>query len=218
VNIKAVIYDMDGVLIDSMPFFVEIVWEMAVERGCDITKEKVNEFAGSPMHMWWDWIVEEYRLEENPEKLTARVEEEYARFLNQPDKIKVMSGVVDTIKWLNENGYKVAIASSSPNHAIKKVYNALKLKGYVNSYTGGNEVAHGKPFPDVFIETAHRMEIPEHECLVIEDSTNGIKAANLAGMTTVAYKENGDAKGQNLSESNYTITEHGQLKELLTSC
>jgi HAD superfamily hydrolase (TIGR01509 family) len=103
---------------------------------------------------------------------------------------KPINGIESLLHQFREKNYKLSVASSSAKANINFVLEKLNLKKYFDFVISGEEVANGKPAPDIFLKVAERFNIENENCIVIEDSTNGVKAASSAGMKSVGFKNN----------------------------
>lgn len=186
--IKAVIFDMDGVIIDSESDYKRIEWEMYQEMGLPVTKEEALSNMGTTCKDWWAELKRRYQFEESAEELAEREDERYVAYLFDDHIEKtMMKGADEFLKALKEKGYKTAIASSSVKRGINRVLEIFHLEEYFDVVVSGHEVQKGKPAPDVFLKAAERLAVSPEECMVIEDSYNGIVAAKTAGMQCTAY-------------------------------
>jgi HAD superfamily hydrolase (TIGR01509 family) len=190
----AVIFDMDGVIVDSEKVYQEIERQMYVELGIPVSREEHRRFIGAAERTMWQYMKDKYRLEAATDDL---VEEERKRFmarLDRPGSIPLMSGLRELLDELTRDSIPALVASSSSREIIEKVLHINGIRHYFRDITGGDEVLHSKPAPDIFLDTAAKAGMEPSRCLVIEDSVNGIRAAVSAGMKVVALQnqENGD--------------------------
>ncbi|UCD03522.1 MAG: HAD family phosphatase [Candidatus Woesearchaeota archaeon] len=183
---KAVIFDMDGVVSDTQKLQVQVESELLKKYGIEMTTDELTEtYAGVSDREWLKKLSEEYgvfididkTLEEKWEKL----------FLLVKDGIDAMPGVIEFIDKLRTSGFKLAIASASPVNFIEFVLSKLNLKDKFDVITSSTEVEHGKPSPDVFLLAAKRLGLKPEECIVIEDGVNGMVAAKRANMFCIGY-------------------------------
>jgi HAD superfamily hydrolase (TIGR01509 family) len=185
---KAVIFDMDGLLIDSEPFWRRSHIEVLANHGYKITEEDARAGAGKrtpdQVLVWhemfkWQDLSNEDLVNEITDNVTNLIR------LNG----KALPGVHKVIKMFQIHKIPMAVASSSAEKIIEAVLDYLGIKSnFVFSYSAENE-KRGKPFPDVFLTTANKLKVKPAECLVFEDSINGVKAAKAAGMKCIAVPE-----------------------------
>lgn len=206
--IKAVIFDMDGVIIDSEKDYKKIEREMYEKLGIDMSEEEALLSMGKVTTDWWREVVERHGLTLSPEALADQEDQAYLDYLFSDETEKTMCpNVDDLLKALKERGIKTAVASSSLMNGINRVLSIFNLEEDFDARISGQEVAHGKPAPDVFLKAAEVLGVCPEECLVIEDSFNGIKAAKAAGMCCVAYLSAPEGL-VDYSEADYRIRDH----------
>ncbi len=176
----ALVFDMDGVLVDSEPMHVDAMRQVLVPYGIPYTDENNAEFFGFTDLEVFRVLRDRYGLAQNPHELARRhaaLIVELTRKRTQP-----MSGVPDVPEALRALGYRMAVASSSALDVIRATVDVLGIRHLFEALVSGLEVGRGKPAPDIFVETARRLGLPPDTCLVIEDSRNGLLAAKAAGM------------------------------------
>ena len=183
---KAVIFDMDGVLINTEPLHYRCWKEILKEKnGIDLDYEVYLPCIGSTRGFFMDLINENYGpVFDDVDKMNALMKEKKAQ-ITEAEGFPEMPGVENALKQLKEMGYKLAVASSSPESEIMDAMTRLGLMPYFDSITSGDHVEHPKPEPDTFLLAAERLNVPTDNCLVIEDSTNGGRAALAAKMDCV---------------------------------
>jgi HAD superfamily hydrolase (TIGR01509 family) len=181
--VGAVVFDLDGVLIDSEHVWDEVREELARERGGRWNERAQAEMMGMSAPEWSQYMHDVIGLAESPEAISAevvrRMQERYAR------ELPLMDGAVEAVRRLGSS-YRLALASSSNRSIIDEVLNRAELVDAFEATVSSEEVAHGKPAPDVFLEAARRLGIPPEHCAAIEDSRNGIRAAHAACMRVIA--------------------------------
>jgi HAD superfamily hydrolase (TIGR01509 family) len=184
VRFAAVIFDMDGVLVDSEPMHVDAMREMLRPYGIPYTDRENEEFFGFTDLEVFQKLRERYGLEADPRELTRRRAELLARLTREHPA--PMPGIPDVPRRLRARGYRLAVASSSALEVIEATVDVLGLASVFETLVSGLEVGRGKPAPDVFLETARRLALPPRDCVVVEDSRNGLRAAKAAGMACAA--------------------------------
>jgi HAD superfamily hydrolase (TIGR01509 family) len=189
-DFAAVIFDMDGLLIDSEPFWKRAERECFAEVGINITEEMSKVTA--PMTTA---EVAAYWYAYRPWAGRSSLDLERAVISRVRDLIDseadALPGVRDTLRACRSHGWRTGLASNSPLALCNHVVGALRLHGAFDVILAADQVARGKPAPDIYLETARRMGIPPARCLVFEDSTSGVRAAREAGMTVVAIPSPG---------------------------
>lgn len=199
--LKAVIFDMDGVLIDSEPDHYRIEDELFKKLGIKVDYDEHESFCGTTTYYMWGAVKEKYNLKESVTELVKADRTSYTKYLNDfPQKIRAIDGVKELIQKLYENDIIMAVASSSPVDVVKTVINTLNLDKYFKVLVNGDEVKNSKPAPDIFLAAAKKIDVKPFECLVVEDSENGVEAAKKAKMKCMGYR-NIHSGRQNLSDA-----------------
>lgn len=185
--IRAVIFDMDGVISDTQKIFSSVESEQLKKYGIHISAEELSEkYAAMSDRSFYEKISKDYKkpLPKIEEMMQKKWEKMFAL---TKKNVKALPGVVELITELKNHHFKLAVASASLRDFIENVLQALKLKNMFDSITSSEEVRNGKPAPDVFLLAAKRLNVEPKECVVIEDSINGMIAAKTAGMKCIGY-------------------------------
>jgi HAD superfamily hydrolase (TIGR01509 family) len=181
--IEAVVFDMDGVLIDSEHVWDEVRERLAAERGGRYGPEAQRAMMGMSSTEWSRYMHETVGLAEPPAEINRLVVERMlARYAGAPPLI---DGALAAVERLAAR-FRLAIASSSNRELIDAVLASTTLGDRFELTVSSEEVPRGKPAPDVYLEAARRLGLDPHRCAAIEDSHNGILAAKAAGMRTLA--------------------------------
>lgn len=188
---RAIIFDMDGVLVDSEPFHVAIEKRQFERHQLLITEEEHQRYMGVASDVMWHTIAGLHQLPLGVEALIAQNLEESIRFFNALEEIPVMPGLVEVLEVLTRRGFPMAVASSSFHEIIELILERTALRGYFQQVVSSREAGKSKPEPDVFLLAARKLGVDAANCLVVEDSYNGIKAAKAAGMRCIAYQAPG---------------------------
>lgn len=186
-NIKAVIFDMDGVLVDSEPFHYENENRMFQKLGLDISDEEHNHFTGVATDVMWQQISETRDLPHSVAELTKLTVLESNNYFGSLEKIGPLPGLVDLLEKLIAAGIPLAVATSSDAVTMQTILEKSGLRKYFRVTVCRDDVAKSKPEPDVFLLAARLLGAAPENCVVFEDSKNGIKAAKAAGMFCIAY-------------------------------
>lgn len=185
--LKAVIFDMDGVLIDSEPIHMKSFSLLAEELGIEFNKDYYAQFIGSTTDNMWKILINDYKLPFSKDELMEKSDVHLKKILGTGG-YPIMSGASEIIKNLHENGVKLAIASSSGMQRIEDTLNKLGVSDIMDGIVSGMNVKNPKPAPDTFLEAAKILNVSPDECIVVEDSVNGMKAAKNANMICVMYE------------------------------
>lgn len=208
--IKYMIFDMDGVIIDSEPVHLDLEEKLFKLYGIEMSKEEHNAFVGSTSHYMWGTIRDKYSLSQSLDELVEKDRKSYFELLSKLEEVEPIEGVDGLIKELHENGVKIAVASSSPLDVIELVLDKIKIKQYFDVVVTGDFVEKSKPEPDIFLYAAEKLGAKPQECIVIEDSHNGVIAAKKAGMKCIGFK-NLNSGNQDLSEADKIINSHSEI-------
>lgn len=211
-SIKAVIYDMDGVIINSEPLWREAEILTFKTVGLHFTEDMCRETMGMRLYevveYWYDKLGWEG-------KSLQQIEEELLTTVTQLiiEKGTAIEGVYESLEFFKQKGYKLALASSSAMSLIKTVLEKLKLNDYFEVVNSAENLDYGKPHPMIFINTAKDLGVKPVNCLVIEDSFNGLLAAKAALMKTIVVPEE-----ENWNNPNFNIADHNlkSLNQILT--
>jgi sugar-phosphatase len=184
-NIKAIIFDMDGVIIDSEPF-----WETAEERvfssvGVTITPElsKITQaLTTSDVTQFW------YDRQPWQSKTKKEVENEVIGMVESliQSEGRAIAGVQELLPLLKRHGYRIGLATNSPQRLIHAVLSKLDLSDYFDVVSSGDDEHEGKPHPAIYFTVAKKLGVDPESCLVFEDSHSGLTAAKRAGMRAIA--------------------------------
>jgi HAD superfamily hydrolase (TIGR01509 family) len=183
--ILAIVFDMDGVLVDTEQLWDEVREELTTEWGGRYTPEAQEAMMGMSSLEWSRYLHETVGLRAPPEAINAEV---VRRMLARYEvDLPVVPGAVEAVRRLDGEGFKLAVASSSNRELIDAVLRRIELAALFEATVSSEEVDRGKPAPDVYVEAARRLDVPPEKCAAIEDSASGIRAARAAGMRVVAY-------------------------------
>lgn len=214
--IKAVIFDMDGVIIDSEPLHYKVFKEYLHSKwGMSITDEEYSTFIGATNYHMYAVLKEKYQLAEEVTALVEEYEEKCSAYLTESKTEKPILGVDVLVKNLYQNNIRLALASSSPKKNIKLVLEMFGLAPYFEVVVSGQEVVNSKPSPDIFLRAAKLLNLLPEECLVFEDSKNGVAAAKEAGMKCIAFYNPNSGK-QDLSRADHIIESFAEVDSTVT--
>lgn len=200
--IKTVIFDMDGVLVNSEPLHHEVSLVQFKDLNIDVTEEIYSTFTGNSNKMIYKKLKDRFQLSHEIDDLILAKNNLFIDAFDKKEDLQLMPGVKDLIIDLYKNGIQLIVASSSEMQIIDKVFERFDLNQYFTHKISGNDFPESKPNPAIFLKAASLSEAPIEQCLVIEDSTNGIKAAKAAGIFCIAYKSEGvDSQDQSLADT-----------------
>ncbi|TGV04808.1 HAD family hydrolase [Flavivirga rizhaonensis] len=185
--LKAVIFDMDGVIIDSEPMHNKAYNDMFNEVGIDVSDELYQSFTGQSTINICKLLCDHFNLKETPESLVALKRKYYKRFFESNSDLTLIDGVLDLIKDYHSNGLTLVLASSAAMTSINQIFERFDLDQYFVAKLSGGDLKASKPHPEIFIKATEASGFNKDECIVIEDSTNGMKAAKAANIFCVGF-------------------------------
>lgn len=211
---KAVIFDMDGVLINSETFYTEMEQVHFKMLGLNITHEEHITYQGTATDEMWRAIKEKHRVPHSLEELVEMTGSLTIPAFQEMEEIPLMPKITDLLDVLKGKNIPLALASSSYPEVIDIVLDKSGLRKYFPITVNSKMVGKSKPAPDIFLLAAKLLGVEPGQCLVIEDSTNGIRAARSAGMYCIAYNGPG-AEFQDQSGAQQIISDYGEIIRIL---
>lgn len=205
---KAIIFDLDGVLVDTYEAHYQSWKQLADEEGLRFSREEFAILFGRTSR---EIIQEELDAEADDEKierLDQRKEELYRKLIKED--LTPMNGAVELIKSLKEAGFSIAVGTSGPPENVELSLKALQCAELIDVTVNGTEVTKGKPDPEVFTIAAERLGVEPNHCAVIEDAASGVVAAKAAGMASLALVSTGHSPFE-LSVADVVMTSLRQL-------
>ena len=197
--LKAVIFDMDGVLVDSEPLHARAAVLALKNLGVDISIEYFYGFIGSTTIHMLETLIQDYNLSSTVSEILILYNEAKHQLI-QVEGYEAVPYTKELIIDLYKHGVKLAIASSSTSTEIEDVVKALGIGSYFDKLISGTTVKHPKPAPDVFLKAVTELGINKSECIIFEDSCNGVRAAKAAGIPVIGFVNEHSGK-QDLSKA-----------------
>jgi beta-phosphoglucomutase len=213
-DIKCVIFDMDGVIIDSEEIHKKAYYETFTSIGVDVSDELYKSLTGSSTINAFQKLVAHFKLDIDPEELVLNKRKRYVNFFENDPTLHLVKGVEDLIKHCYNKGLTLVLASSSAMVNIDRVFNRFNLNPYFTAKISGADLTASKPHPEIFEKAALLGKTSNENCIVIEDSDNGIKAANDAGIFVFGYK-NPMAADQTLKNADVIIDDFTELQKII---
>ncbi|MBH1960888.1 MAG: HAD family phosphatase [Flavobacteriia bacterium] len=186
--LKAVLFDMDGVIVDTEPLHRKAYFKMFDDLGIKVPEELYTTFTGSSTKKVCNTLIENFGLPHSHEELAAIKRSYFKHYFDTDTDFKLLPGVKNIIENYYENGLKLILASSAHMNTINWVFEKFELEKYFLGKISGADLQESKPHPEIFITAAEMAGEAKENCMVIEDSTNGIEAAYSAGIFCVAYQ------------------------------
>lgn len=207
--VKAVIFDMDGVLIDSEPLHFAAMVSVLKRNGVNIGENELERFLGDTNERIWTILKAEFRLEETIDFYIEQQLESTHHFLNEGNYTPI-DGVVELLESLKKHHIPMAIASSAPPIIISNFIDKLKIGAYFDHWVSGNEVAESKPAPYIYLKAVAKFDAEPGDCVAIEDSVMGVSSAKAAGLKCIGFS-NPNAVRQNLDKADKIVNKISQI-------
>ncbi|WP_083191593.1 HAD family hydrolase [Formosa haliotis] len=204
--LKAVLFDMDGVIVNTEPLHYKAYYEMFKSVGIEVPLEHYQSYTGRSTISTCRGICEHFNLSQDPEELVQLKRKAFRLLFKNDPELDLLPGVLDLIKNYHEHGITLVLASSASQITIHDVFTRFDLDQYFKGRISGADLEASKPHPEIFERAAEIAGFAPSECMVIEDSTSGIKAAHAAGIYCVAYKSP-HSKNQNYTLANKVISD-----------
>ena len=201
---KSVIFDMDGVIIDSEPLHRKSYYLMFEELNIDVSEDLYSSFKGMATMPICEKICDFFSLNQSPQKLVDTKRKYFSGLFKKGYKLHLIKGVLELIKHYYENGITLVLASSASMENIEMIFKKFDLNQYFQAKISGADLKESKPNPEIFIRATELSRNSKEDCMVIEDATNGIRAAKSAGLFCVAYNGD-DSKSQDYSKADLVI-------------
>jgi HAD superfamily hydrolase (TIGR01509 family) len=208
--LQTVIFDMDGVIVDTEPVHNYAYYEHFKLLGIDVSTEMYASFTGNSTKNVFQKIKDHFGVIEDIPTLVEKKRSLFNDAFDTKADLFLLEGVEKLIKQLHQNGIQLILASSSSKVTINRVFNRFKLHSYFSHIVSGEDFPQSKPNPDIFLEAVRLSQSKKENCIIIEDSTNGIKAAHAAGVFCVGYRSV-NTKKQDYSLANLVIDRFEEL-------
>ncbi len=209
-DIKAIIFDMDGVIIDSEPLYYQIQKGFFKDLGFTVSKEEYDTFIGAGMQLMWEKLHSKHNLPYTVEQLIIMNNDLIYTTFNNSDSLRATEGFNSFLTSIKEMGIKTAVASSTSKKIINVILTRLKVIHKFDVIISSEEVLQGKPEPDIFLKAANKLNLKPANCVVIEDSNNGVKASGKAGMKCIGFS-NMNSGNQDLSSANIVVNSFADI-------
>jgi HAD superfamily hydrolase (TIGR01509 family) len=208
--IKTVIFDMDGVIVDTEPVHHYAYHQHFKKLNIEISDEMYATFTGNSTKNIYEKIKNNFQINEDVPSLVLAKRNLFNDAFDSKEDLYLLDGVEDLIKDLYHNGIQLVLASSSANVTIERIFNRFNLHQYFTHKVSGEDFPNSKPHPAIFEHAAFLSQTPVENCIVIEDSTNGILAAKAAGIYCIGY-DSVHSKLQDYTLADKVITHFSEL-------
>ena len=180
--VEAVVFDMDGVLVDSEEFWDAAREQVALEAGGTWGEQAQRDMMGMSSLEWSRYMREELGVEQSPEQINDEVVARMERLYRE--RLPLIPGAREAVARVAR--WRLGVASSANRQLIELALELAEIRELFTTVVSSEEVANGKPAPDVYLEAADRLGVPAPACAAVEDSENGIRSAHAAGMRVIA--------------------------------
>ena len=201
---------MDGVIVDTEPLHQKAYAKMFEEVGIDVSLKMYDELTGQSTMSICKQLCEFFNLKANPQKLVDIKRNNFSKLFFEDNQLKLIDGVEDLIKNYFQNGLKLVLASSASMFTINNITKRFDLDKYFTDKISGADLKASKPHPEIFNKAAKSACALNNECVVIEDSSNGILAAKRAGIFCIAYKGK-NTRNQDYSLADMVISDYNRI-------
>ncbi|MGB0633344.1 MAG: HAD family hydrolase [Flavobacteriaceae bacterium] len=208
--IKAVIFDMDGVIVNSEPLHKKAYYNMFKDFKLDVSESLYESFTGKSTYSICEQLCLKFNLSITPYELVNSKRKHFKYIFENDKSFKMIDGAFELIKDYYKNNLKLVLASSASMLTINKVFEKFDLDKFFVAKISGADLKQSKPNPEIFLKAAKISGHNKKDCIVIEDSTNGIIAANSAGIFCVGYKSK-NSINQNYSLADLVISNFNQI-------
>jgi HAD superfamily hydrolase (TIGR01509 family) len=207
--LKAVLFDMDGVIVDTEPLHYQAYHKMFEEVRIDVDEDLYASFTGQSTINITKRLVDYFNLDVTPEYLVSLKRKHYKDLFDN-GSLDLIEGVLERIKDYYANGLTLVVASSASMPGINQIFERFDLNQYFSGKFSGADLEKSKPHPEIFLKAAASTGFNKSECMVIEDSTNGIEAAHAAEIFCVGFKSP-HSSNQDYSKADMVISNFEEI-------
>ncbi|MFD2540887.1 HAD family hydrolase [Lacinutrix gracilariae] len=208
--VKAVLFDMDGVIVDTEPLHHKAYHGMFKDYNLEVNDALYESFTGQSTMNVCKRLCSHFKLDVHAKELVDRKRFHFKDLFFNDSSLDLIDGVHDIIKDYHNNGLTLVLASSASMLTINNVFTRFDLDQYFIAKLSGADLKASKPHPEIFIKAAEASGYKREECMVIEDSTNGIKAAYDAGIYCIGY-DSLNSKNQDYTLANKVVSNFNEI-------
>jgi len=207
---QAVLFDMDGVLLDSESYICSAGVEMFREKGYDVARSDFLEFTGMGENRYLGGVAEKHSIPFDLSKDKARTYEIYRRLVH--GRLRPLPGARELISMCRERNLRLALASSADPVKIEINLREIGIPGSTfQAIVSGLDIEHKKPAPDIFLKAAEELGVDPSRCLVVEDAVSGVQAGKAAGARVLAVTTT--FSSTDLSEADWIVNHLGEVRD-----
>jgi len=210
-SLKAVLFDMDGVIVDTEPLHRKAYFKTFNDLGITVSEELYTSFTGASTKRVCETLIEKFNLTQTFEEIAKTKRDYFKDYFYNDEEFDLIPGVKDLILHYFENEITLILASSATMTTINMVFEKFELEKYFSGKISGADLKESKPHPEVFQLAAELAKEPVENCMVIEDSTNGILAAHRAHIFCAAYRSP-HSKNQDYTLADTVVSDYEELK------
>ncbi len=209
--LKAVLFDMDGVIVNTEPLHKKAYYKMFEDFEMNVSDDLYASFTGASTKRVCNTLIDNFGLDKTHEDLSTIKRSYFKDFFDNDPEFDLIPGVRNLIQHYFDNDIKLVLASSASTTTIEMVFNKFELDPFFIGKISGAELKESKPHPEIFLLASEIAEEPVENCMVIEDSTNSILASHRAGIFCAAYKSE-NTHLQDYSLANTLVDDYRELE------
>jgi len=209
--LKAVIFDMDGVIVNSEPLHHLAYKKMFEEFKLDVSNSLYESFTGQSTYSICEQLCEIFDLKVDANALVLSKRKHFKIIFENDSSFEMIDGAMNLIKDYFENNLTLVLASSASMTNIERIFKKFDLNKFFKAKISGADLKESKPNPEIFVKAAELAGFKKEECIVVEDSTSGIMASKSAGIYCVGY-DSYNSKNQNYDNANLVVSDLNEIK------
>lgn len=208
--LSSLIFDMDGVLVDSMPYHAEAWIQVSREMGVNVTPEDIYEVEGANHRLGLQWLFQKAGRDVDSDQYELVLQKKVEIFTSIAD-VKPFDGIVDCLKAMKKN-YRLAVVTGSERITVESFMDQF-FPGIFEVIVSGEDVHYGKPYPEPYLKAVEMLAIEKEECLVVENAPLGVESAKKAGLYCVGVPTH--VSPDRLSGADIVLKDHASLMDYL---